>query len=299
MIFFLLSAQNNKVVSFHRIKDLPDQFTACQKVAFSSDSQTIHLAKSNLSVDVFRLLISEEAVDIDFESTFDLSKSLKGPIAHFILSNCGQYLVVADNFCNITVWRQNKRNWSHHINLPKYHVSAVSIAVHKHSPKLIAAFADGKIFEYHLEEMKFLCATTTLFVEDQDRFAIKNIAPDPKNENIFTVHNDTHLFVLKKQLVGFLFFLLILFFILRMNNPFFFLFQSHQKNDTNDSKRPKSTDDDEENIASLVCTSRFNYEHLLNITWLNDTELVAVGINPITMIAQLPSSLKEKRFGVS
>lgn len=68
----------------------------------------------------------------------------------------------------------------------------------------------------------------------------------------------------------------------------------------NDSKRTrKSADDDEENVASLVCTSRINYEHLLNISWLNDTELIAVGVNPITMIAQLPSSLKEKRFGVS
>lgn len=68
----------------------------------------------------------------------------------------------------------------------------------------------------------------------------------------------------------------------------------------NDSKRAKaSADDDEVNVANLVCTSRFSYEHLLNIHWLNDTELVAVGVNPITMIAQLPSSLKEKRFGVS
>lgn len=184
------------------MKDVPEHFTACRKCAFSSDSQSIYLAKTNLTVDVFRLLINEDAIDIDFESSIDLSKALKGPISHLILSDCGNYLVAADICCNITVWRQNKRIWSHHINLPKYHVSPVSIAIHKHSPKLVAAFADGKIFEYHLEEMKFLCATTTLFVENQDRFAIRNIAPDPKNENIFTAHNDTHLFVLKKQVVS-------------------------------------------------------------------------------------------------
>lgn len=73
-----------------------------------------------------------------------------------------------------------------------------------------------------------------------------------------------------------------------------------RKNDTNNSKRIKaSVDDDEEDIASLVCTKRLDYEHLLNICWLNDAELIAVGVNPVTMIAQLPSSLKEKRFGVS
>lgn len=71
-------------------------------------------------------------------------------------------------------------------------------------------------------------------------------------------------------------------------------------NNTKDSKRTRaSAEDEEEDVANLVCTSRFNYEHLLNINWLNDTELIAVGVNPITMIAQLPSSLKEKRFGVS
>lgn len=183
------------------MKDLPEQFTVCRKAVFSSDSQTIYLAKTNQTVDVFRLLIGEDGIDIDFSDTIDLNKTLKGPISHMILSECGSYLVCADICCNITVWRQNKRIWSHHINLPKYHVSPVSIAIHKNSPKLIAAFADGKIFEYHLEEMKFLCATTTLFVENQDRLAIRNIAPDPKNENIFTVHNDTHLFVLKKQQV--------------------------------------------------------------------------------------------------
>lgn len=198
---FLYSHQENKVGLINRMKVLPEQLTACRKCAFSSDSQTIYLAKTNLTVDVFRLLISEDAVDIDFATSIDLSKFLKGPISHLILSECGNYLVCADICCNITVWRQNKRNWTHHINLPKYHVSPVSIAIHKNSPKLVAAFADGKIFEYHLEEMKFTCATTTLFVENQDRFAIKNIAPDPKNENIITVHNDTHLFVLKKEQV--------------------------------------------------------------------------------------------------
>lgn len=196
-------SQGNKVDAINRLKDVPGQFTACRKSVFSSDSQTVFLAKTNLTIDIFRLLISDDLVDIDYEATIDLSKSLKGPLSHLIVSDCGHYLVAADVCCNITVWCQNKRKWSHHINLPKYHVSAVSIAIHKHSPKLVAAFADGKLFEYHLDEMKFLTATTTLFVDNQDRFPIKCIAPDPKNENIFIVHNDTHLFVLKKQSVGF------------------------------------------------------------------------------------------------
>lgn len=44
---------------------------------------------------------------------------------------------------------------------------------------------------------------------------------------------------------------------------------------------------------------RINYEHLININWLDESELITVGVNPVTMIAQLPASIKEKRFGVS
>lgn len=185
-----------------RIKDLPKQFTPCRKCTFSSDSQTIYLAKRDQTIDTFRLLISEDAVDIDYETTIDLSKWMKGAISHLVLSDCSKYLVCTDVCCNVTVWQKSEQNWSHHINLPKYPLPPVAVAIHKNSPKLVAAFADGKIFEYHLDELKFLCATTTLFVDNQERFAIKNITLDPRNENVFIVHNDTYLFVLKKHLVS-------------------------------------------------------------------------------------------------
>lgn len=185
-----------------RITDLPEQFTACRKCIFSSDSKSIFLFKRDLTVDIFRLLISDDAIDIDYETKIDFNKSLKGSISHLVLSNSGEYLVCADVCCNISAWRYNKQNWTHHINLPRYSISPVAIAIHKNSPKLVAAFSDGKIFEYDLEEMKFSCASTTFFVEDQVRYTIKNILLDPRNENVFIVHNDTHLFVLKKQNVS-------------------------------------------------------------------------------------------------
>lgn len=66
-----------------------------------------------------------------------------------------------------------------------------------------------------------------------------------------------------------------------------------------DSKRPKQSQDDEDNVTTLVCVKRLNNEHLIDINWLDESELIAVGVNPVTMIAQLPASIKEKRFGVS
>lgn len=51
--------------------------------------------------------------------------------------------------------------------------------------------------------------------------------------------------------------------------------------------------------VDLVCKSKRNLDHLASICWMDKNELIAVGVNPMTLVEQLPSSLKEKRFGVS
>lgn len=53
------------------------------------------------------------------------------------------------------------------------------------------------------------------------------------------------------------------------------------------------------NVTDLECKSRASFEHLVNLCWMGENELVAVGVNPVTLVEQLPSSLKDKRFGVS
>lgn len=194
--------QDRKIAEMHRIKDVPEQYTACRHFLFSADSKQLFLFKRNLTVDIFHILTQDDAVDIVYETNIDLGRSLKGPTSHMLLSHCGEYLVCADVCCNISVWRYNNDNWSHYINLPKYTMSPVAIAIHKNTPKLVAAFSDGKIFEYDLEAMRFLCSTTTFFVDNQERYAIKNITLDPRNENIFIAHNDSHIFVLKKEYVS-------------------------------------------------------------------------------------------------
>lgn len=61
-------------------------------------------------------------------------------------------------------------------------------------------------------------------------------------------------------------------------------------------KKSEATD---ENVVDLVCSSKGSFEHLVHLCWMGECELIAVGVNPVTLVEQLPSSLKEKRFGVS
>lgn len=43
----------------------------------------------------------------------------------------------------------------------------------------------------------------------------------------------------------------------------------------------------------------FHFQHLIHLEWLGTNELLAVEVNPIALIEQLPAPLRQKKFGVS
>lgn len=185
------------------MRGLPEQFKAAAKIEFSADSKTIYLVKRTRSIDIFQVLATEDDEEIHYRETIDAHQFLKGGIIHFVVSNCGNLLVCAGLCCNISVWKRTKKGgWAHHINLPKYPLAPVAMAMHKNSPKLVVAFADAKIFEYHLEEWRFLCSSSRQFVKNQDTHVIRNIVLDPRDEDVFILQNETFLFSVKKTRVS-------------------------------------------------------------------------------------------------
>lgn len=81
-------------------------------------------------------------------------------------------------------------------------------------------------------------------------------------------------------------------------------FQETNKSD--DAKKKKKSKgnaslqmDSDDDVAELVCVKKASLEHLVNVCWLNDSELIAVNVNPVALLAQLPSPLKQKLYGVS
>lgn len=157
--------------------------------------------KRDRTIDIFQVLATEDDVELHYRETIDTQKYLKASIAHIVVSDCGNFLVCAGLCCNISVWKRTTMGWSHHINLPKYPLAPVAMAIHKNSPKLVVAFADAKIFEYHLDEWRFLCSSNRQFVENQETHVIRNIVLDPGDEDLFILHNETFLFVVKKTKV--------------------------------------------------------------------------------------------------
>lgn len=164
----------------------------------------------------------------------------------------------------------------------------------------LTAFFHFQLFEYHLEDMKFVCSTTQNFVENQDLHAVQNIVLNPQNENVFICQNDEFVFTVKKSPV------------IKCNAVWswacfyleFFFFQQNSPSDSEDtprksSKKARNHVDQEKVEYKFSKASSCGFKHLINISLIKERELLAVGVNPITLIEQLPMSLKEKKFGIS
>lgn len=177
--------------------------SACHRCLFSPDSKSLFLVKSNRDIDVFSIPDIDTDDSVQYETTINTSEVLQDSVCQLKLSHCGKYLICAGLCCNIGVWKLNtqkkKSQWKHLLNLPKYKLPPTALAIHRNTPKLVAAFADSKVFEYDLSELKFTCSTNAHFVANQSTHIIRNIVLDPRNENIFILQNDSFMFVLQKQ----------------------------------------------------------------------------------------------------
>lgn len=125
--------------------------------------------------------------------------------------------------------------------------------------------------------MRFTCSSHKRHVENTDTHAVNNIILDPHKENIIMLHNDTFLYVLEKYTTG----------------PAQKAAKAArlQNGDAHD-------DDDEPPVAELRLKFSKKFEHFVHLSRLsNDGELIAVGVNPVTLIEQLPPSMRQKKFG--
>ncbi|XP_055913784.1 U3 small nucleolar RNA-associated protein 4 homolog [Eupeodes corollae] len=267
-MFSFAAGEDENVSQVDRIKDLPQEFGACKNILFSHDSSTLFLSKINKSIEVFSILSNG---DIDHSQTIDASKYIKDTIHLVDVSNCGNYFVTAGTCRTIAVWIKKGKHYKHHLNLPRYTAATTAISIHQDSPRLVAVFSDSKIFEYDLEEMCFTCTDKDFFVKESETHCVNSIILDRRNPNIFVLHNDTTLFVLEKC--------------------------TSEDVDSKITKKKKQTTDSK--VAGLRLKFQKNYQHFIHLTWLSADELVAVGVNPISLIEQLPGAFAQKKFGAA
>lgn len=148
----------------------------------------------------------------------------------------------------------------------------------------------NQIFEYHLEEMRFTCSSHKAHVENTDTHAVNNIVLDPHNPDIIMLHNDTFLYVLEKRLPD----------AHGLKGTKAARLGAAAATPTTNAGRTTSTADDEPPVAELRLKFSKKFEHFVHLSRLSDDgELVAVGVNPVTLIEQLPPSMRQKKFGAA
>lgn len=105
--------------------------------------------KNNRDIDIFTIPAAGTSDEVQFKETISSSAIIKDSISHIEISHCGTFLVCVGLCSTVAVWKQQtqkkKSQWKHLLNLPKYKIPPTAIAIHKNSPKLVAAFADSKV----------------------------------------------------------------------------------------------------------------------------------------------------------
>uniref|UniRef100_A0A1A9W3B5 WD repeat-containing protein 55 homolog n=1 Tax=Glossina brevipalpis TaxID=37001 RepID=A0A1A9W3B5_9MUSC len=191
-----------------RIRDLPQKFGPSTHVCFTNDSKRLLLvSRTTNQIMIFAVLDGDDELNtgslppLDFIELIDTAKHIKDSIKLLTVSMCGSYIVAAANDRSIAVWSiYEGKHFKHLLNLPRYNAATTALALHAELPRLVAAFADGKIFEYDLEEMCFTCSDVNHFVKQSEHACITNICLHPRNPQILIMQTEAVMFVLEKYL---------------------------------------------------------------------------------------------------
>jgi hypothetical protein len=194
------------------------------------------------------------------------------------VSACGKYVACAATCNNICIWKvsaTDKKQQKLVKKLPRHICPATAIAFRPDTPILTIAYSDHEILQFNVVEqsLKKLHLTNSLLAPSHP---ISNIVFDPKNPEVVVVHNDTMLCSLLQQLaIG-----------------------GQTPTDKN-SKKKKPNNENAVQQSGLTTKLVKRYKHLVHIGWLDENEMVAVEVNPVTLIEQLPPGLKHKKYGAS
>lgn len=282
---FLPAVSGEHATQLARVKGLPEQFVTASHIIFSSDSKRLFLVHpTTLQIHIFSI-VNNGSTELDFVESIETSKQIKDVINLFAVSECGTYIVVAGADRTIAVWSLFQgKHFKHHLNMPRYSAITTALAIHANAPRLVAAFSDGKIIEYDLEEMCFTCSEREYFVENAATHCVSNVLLDSRNSKNIVLHNDAYLYVLEK--------------VANTNGE-----TEHDNEDAEATgkqvgKKLKRVVSDNK-VSGLRLKFKKSYEHLISLCWLSTDELVAVGVNPVTLIEQLPDAFKQKKFGAA
>lgn len=257
-----------------------------QKMLFSPNGK-LFAAINNDGNESTVMLFKVSKKSLSLIGSFQTTRESINDVGLVCFSPDNKYFVCTDRQRGVAVYfigdgvtAESLKGWK----LPKYSCPATAIAVQKNTLNLVLVYSDHKIIEYNIPTKRYTEFSNNL----QNRlskqwlarpFPITNIIFDPRNENIIIMQDDTSVYIINKN-------------------------SELSEKETKIFKREngESAAEDSNSISSSQSQHTFQvakkYKHLVYLNWLNDEELVAVEVNPTSLLDKLPPTLKQKFFGM-
>ncbi|XP_015588039.1 U3 small nucleolar RNA-associated protein 4 homolog [Cephus cinctus] len=256
-----------------------------QKMLFSPDGK-LFLAIVNEGDGNSMFFFKVKQKCLSHEGTINIDKDSLNAVSLVCFSPNSKYLICTDHHSHIVIYTIDSdlssgslKSWK----LPKYRYPPTAMAVQADTLNLVVVYSDHKIIEYNISKRMYTQFSNNLEGHLPKQwltrpFPITNVTFDPNNENVIIVHDDTTVYVINKN----------------------------KELPESESKIPRLENGDsvEGNNSGLGSQSQHafhvakKYKHLVHLDWLNDTEMVAVEVNPISLTEKLPPTLKQKSFGI-
>ncbi|XP_028130689.2 U3 small nucleolar RNA-associated protein 4 homolog [Diabrotica virgifera virgifera] len=271
-----------------KVDDLENKDIPCLLVAFAPNNSQLIACQNTGNIVIYKLLDQRVSISqvIPCDEIFTC-------ITFLLVSSCSKYIVVGDPDSNIVVfaWNAKKQEWMHHCKLPKYRCPPTAMAIHPSSTNLVVVYSDCKLIEYDIVKKHF-----TLFSRGFENsewksrpYPIRNIAFDPRRENIIMLQDDSNIIIINKDTTG--------------KNQKETMEKNEKETTENKPKVPKkySTDVIKKNDNDVPKNFNMNsikkYKHLAHLEWLHEDELVVIEVHPLNIITQLPPAFEQHKFG--
>ncbi|KAH8283334.1 hypothetical protein KR054_007178 [Drosophila jambulina] len=271
-----LSRFKTEPLSVERLEDsFPSQLQPASHIIFTKQGKLALLHPHNNHLNWFTL--KEDRVI--FQNSIDLSEHCKSTISHLVVSSRGEYLVAGTSDHTVAVWKLHGTQYKHLLNLPRHRAATTALAMHEDHPKVVVAYANGRLVEYDLVKRSFTCETDEYLIPDTKHHCITGISLDPRNPNIFLVNTENNLYVLERNQ------------------------QAEQEEYVVNSKAKRLSKDNRSSVSAsskgLVLKTELPRQHLVHVSRLSSNELVNVSISTNNLLAPLPPPFQRKKFGAS
>ncbi|XP_018569516.1 U3 small nucleolar RNA-associated protein 4 homolog [Anoplophora glabripennis] len=260
--------------SLLKVDDLENKEVPCVNATFTPSNSQFITAPNTGGLFVYDIKYDRVSISQTLES-LDLSDT----VTFLTVSACGKYLVAADPCSNIVVWVRKNEKWNSHCKLPKYQYPPTAMAIHPNTACLVVAYSDNSIVEYDIKKRAFSTFSRRLqkffFTQWKLRtYPFRNITFDPRVDNIVILHDDGNIIIIDKD----------------------------KEASCKNAKKPKIDKTRAiENEGDKVSDKSFRVvkkeKHLVHLQWLEDDEMVAVEVNPLSIMEQLPPAFVQNKFG--